>query len=94
MPRQPTSPAEILREEFLSPLNLSPRTLASHMACDEADVSALLAEERSVDAAMALRLGSVFQTTPEFWLNAQRAVDLYRARIEVAELPPPLKRAS
>jgi plasmid maintenance system antidote protein VapI len=43
---------------------------------------------------MALKLASALGTSPEFWLNAQKAVDLHRAAVEVGELPPPIQRAS
>ena len=36
---------------------------------------------------MALKLGAAFRTTPEFWLNAQKAVDLHRAARHVTSLP-------
>ena len=48
----------------------------------------------SVSAEMALKLGAAFRTTPEFWLNAQKAVDIYRAARRLAELPKPLLEAS
>jgi plasmid maintenance system antidote protein VapI len=43
---------------------------------------------------MALKLGATFRTTPEFWLNAQKAVDLYQASTRVTRLPRPLLKAS
>jgi plasmid maintenance system antidote protein VapI len=43
---------------------------------------------------MALKLGAAFRTSPEFWLNAQKAVDLYRAAEALGILPEPLLRAS
>ena len=48
----------------------------------------------SVSAEMALKLGATFRTTPEFWLNAQKAVDLFRAGSRVEELPSPVLEAS
>ena len=48
----------------------------------------------SVTAEMALKLGATFRTTPEFWLNAQKAVDLYLAANKVEKLPKPVLRAS
>ena len=48
----------------------------------------------SVTAEMALKLGAAFGTTPEFWLNAQKAVDLHPAATTVSELPPPVLKAS
>ena len=45
----------------------------------------------SVTAEMALKLAATFRTTPEFWLNAQKAVDLYNASARIRKLPPPLR---
>ena len=42
-------------------------------------VNELLRERRAVSAEMALRLSRLFGNTPEFWLNAQRAIDLWEA---------------
>lgn len=92
--RQPTSPGEILREEFLLPLGMTQKQLADHLGCDLKVVNRVVNGRTSVTAEMALKLGATFRTTPEFWLNAQKAVDLYRASSRVTRLPPPLLKAS
>ena len=43
---------------------------------------------------MAVKLGAAFRTSAEFWLNAQKAVDLYRAEKKLVKLPSPLLKAS
>jgi plasmid maintenance system antidote protein VapI len=43
---------------------------------------------------MALRLGATFRTSPEFWLNSQKAVDLFRAGNRVPNLPASVLKAS
>jgi addiction module HigA family antidote len=91
--RQPTSPGEILREEFLVPLGLTQKELADHLSCDVKVVNRIVNGRASVTAAMALKLGATFRTTPEFWLNAQKAMDLYRAASSLNELPEPVVRA-
>ncbi len=92
--REPTSPGEILREEFLVPLGMTQRRLADHLGCDVKVVNRIVNGRTSVRAEMALKLGATFRTTPEFWLNAQKAVDLYRASNQTVALPKPLHRAS
>lgn len=57
-------------------------------------INRLVNGRTSVSAEMALRLGATFRTSPEFWLNAQKAVDLFRAEKSVADLPPPVLKAS
>ena len=92
--RAPTSPGEILREEFLHPLRMTQKQLADHVGCDVKVVNRIVNGRTSVSAEMALRLGATFRTTAEFWLNAQNAVDLHRASSQVGKLPKPLLRAS
>jgi len=91
--REPTSPGEILREEFLLPLGMTQKQLASHLGCDVKVINRLVNGRTSVTADMALRLGAAFCTTPDFWLNAQTAVDLYRAAERGEALPTPLLKA-
>ena len=88
--RQPTSPGEILQEEFLDLLGLTQKQLADHIDCDVKVINRIVNGRSAVTAQMAWKLGATFQTSPEFWLNAQRAVDLYRASQEVGKLPESL----
>ncbi len=90
----PTSPGEILREEFLLPLGMTQKQLADHLGCDVKVVNRIVNGRTSVSAGMALRLGATFRTTAEFWLNAQKAVDLHRASTQVGHLPTPLLRTT
>lgn len=92
--RKPTSPGEILREEFLGPLELTQRALAESLGCDVKVVNRIVNGRTSVSAEMALKLGAAFRTTPEFWLNAQKAVDLHEAARRLTSLPRPLLKAS
>ena len=94
MTRKPTTPGEILHEEFLKPFGMSQRELAEHLGCDVKVVNRIVNGRTSVTAEMALKLGASFRTSPDFWLNAQRAVDLYQARAQVRRLPKPLPAAS
>ena len=91
--RKPTTPGEILREEFLMPLRMTQKRLADHLGNDVKVVNRIVKGRTSVTAEMALKLGAAFRTTPEFWLNAQTAVDLQRAARRMASLPTPLLRA-
>lgn len=92
--RQPTTPGEILREEFLVPLGMTQRELADHLGCDVKVINRIINGRSSVTAEMALKLGAAFRTSAEFWLNAQQAVDLHEALSNATSLPPPLLRAS
>jgi addiction module HigA family antidote len=92
--RQPTTPGEILKEEFLIPLGMTQRHLAEHIGCDVKVINRIINNRTSISAEMALKLGATFMTTPEFWLNAQKAVDLYLAEKRIKKLPKPLLKAS
>ena len=91
--REPTTPGEILREEFLIPLGMTQKQLADHLGCDVKVVNRIVNGHSSLTAEMALKLGAAFRTTPEFWINAQRAVDLHHASRRLPSLPKPLRRA-
>ena len=78
----------------MGPLGMTQKQLADHIGCDLKVVNRVINGRTSVTAEMALKLGATFRTTPEFWLNAQKAVDLYRASRRVTRLPQPLLKAS
>ncbi|MCO5183372.1 MAG: HigA family addiction module antitoxin [Anaerolineae bacterium] len=79
MKRRPTHPGEMLREDFLPDFGLTASTLAKAIGVSRQSVNELLRERRRVSPEMALRLGRLFGNSPEFWLNAQLAVDLWDA---------------
>ncbi|UCF89172.1 MAG: HigA family addiction module antidote protein [bacterium] len=76
---RPIHPGEMLREDFLPDYGLTVSSFAKTIGVSRQTVNELLRERRSVSPGMALRLGRLFGNTPEFWLNAQRAVDLWDA---------------
>ena len=76
---RPTHPGEMLREDFLPDYGLSVSRFAKALGVSRQTVNELLRERRSVSPEMALRLSRLFGNSPEFWLNAQRAVDLWDA---------------
>ena len=91
MTRTPTTPGEILKEEFLVPLDMTQGKLAAHIHCDVKVINRIVNGRASVTAEMALKLAAAFNTSPEFWLNAQKAVDLHNALKKIKRLPKPLK---
>jgi addiction module HigA family antidote len=76
----PVHPGEILREEFLLPMALTPYAVAQACAVPRTRIERLAREETPITADTALRLGKYFGTTPTFWMNLQIQYDL-----EVAE---------
>ena len=75
--RPPTTPGEMLREEFLEPMGLTQQQLANEIGVSYQRVNELINNKRGITTSTALRLGKYFGTSPDFWLNLQRANDLY-----------------
>jgi addiction module HigA family antidote len=69
----------MLREDFMPDYGLTVSGTAKALGVSRQTVNELLRERRAVSPEMALRLARLFGNTPEFWLNAQRAVDLWDA---------------
>ncbi len=93
MKRKPTTPGEILSEEFLKPLGLTQKQLGDHLGCDIKVINRIINEKTSVTAEMALKLAAAFNTSPDFWINAQSAVDIYEASRKLKKLPKNLLKA-
>jgi len=85
MQRKPTHPGEMLREDFMPDYKLTVAGLAEALGVSRQSVNELLRERRAVSPEMALRLARLFGNSPEFWLNAQRAIDLWNATQSVKE---------
>lgn len=90
--RRPTHPGEMLREDFLPDYGLTVTALADAIGVSRQSINDLLRGRRGISTEMALRLGKLFGNSAEFWLNAQRAVDLWEAsqaiRSDVARIKP------
>ena len=76
----PIHPGEILREEFLAPLGMTPYALAAELHVPRTRVERLVREETAMTPDTALRLARYFGTTPEFWLSIQARYDLEMVR--------------
>ena len=73
----------MLAEDFMPDHDLSVAGLAEAVGVTRQSINELLRGRRAVSPEMALRLGRLFGNSPEFWLNAQRAVDLRDAAEEI-----------
>ena len=78
--RRPTHPGEILLTEFLEPLGITQKALAHAVGMSYVRVNEIVNGKRRVTTDTALRLGRLFDIEPEFWLNLQRACDLWKAQ--------------
>jgi len=79
MKRRATHPGEMLCEDFLPDYGLTVSCLATAVSVSRQSINELLRERRAVSPEMALSFSRLFGNSPEFWLNAQRAVDLWEA---------------
>ena len=90
--RRPSHPGEMLREDFMPDYELNVSALAKALGVSRQSINELVLERRAVSPQMAIRLGRLFGNSAEFWLNAQRAVDLWEAgqalKSEVARIRP------
>ena len=90
--RRPTHPGEMLQEDFLPDYGLTVAGLADAVGVSRQSINELLRGRRAVSPEMALRLSRLFGNSAEFWLNAQRAVDLWDAaqaiKAEIARIKP------
>jgi len=97
---RPTHPGAILRnmladldadgsDQFAS---MTQKELANRLGVSSRAVSELIQERRAMSADMAIRLSRVFKTTPDIWMNLQKAVDLWDAaranKVQYAKLRP------
>ena len=78
--REPTHPGEMLREEFLIPMEISQRDLAEAIHVPYQRVNELINKKRGVTPSTALRLAKFFGVSADYWLNLQIRCDLYRAQ--------------
>ncbi len=85
----PMHPGEVLREEFLEPMKLTPYALARALDIPRTRIERIVREETAITADTAHRLGRYFRTTPQFWLNLQSE---YELRLSAANIGKKLEK--
>ena len=81
---RPIHPGEVLREDFLVPLQMTPHALAIALRVPASRINDITLERRSVTLDTALRLARYFGSDAQSWLNLQIAYDLKQAQKELA----------
>lgn len=84
--RAPTPPGEMLLEDFLKPIGMTQAELADRIGISYVRLNEIVNGRRGITPSTALRLARVFGTSPQFWLNGQLALDLYRAAHDEKEM--------
>lgn len=93
----PMHPGEVLREEFMRPLNLTAYAVAKAVMVPRTRIERIAREELGVTGDTAIRLGRLFGIDPRFWLNLQAGYEIERARLDIGsalDQIEPLPRAA
>jgi addiction module HigA family antidote len=78
-PTNPFHPGELLREEFLEPMQITQTAFAARLGWTRARLNELIKGKRGITAAAALDLAEALGTSPKLWMNLQATYDLDRA---------------
>ena len=77
-------PGEILREEFLKPMGLTPYELSKQIQVPAPRVNDIVLEKRGITADTAVRFAKFFGTSEQFWMNLQTTYEIRLARRKLA----------
>jgi addiction module HigA family antidote len=80
LPKNPTHPGEMLREEFLKPLGLTQSAFAEHIGVSFKRINEIVNERRAITPETAWLFSQALGTTPQFWMNLQATYDLVHTR--------------
>jgi addiction module HigA family antidote len=83
--RPPTRPGEILLHEFLKPLHMTQSLAAKQLGMTAIRLNAVIRGRTGITADTALRFAKFTKTSPQFWMQLQNAVDLFRAQRDMAK---------
>jgi addiction module HigA family antidote len=96
--RRPTHPGEIIRYEFLEPLNLTQQELADAIGVTRVRVNEIILGKRSITPDTAFRLAKLFNTTADFWMGLQVNFDMWETlqsnKTEYARIRPVERKAA
>ena len=77
---KPIFPGEILEEEFLIPMGISPYKLAKDINISATRISEILKGKRKITVNTALRLSKYFGNSVEFWVGIQTDYEIRKAK--------------
>lgn len=81
----PVHPGEMLKEEFLEPMNMSQREFARLVKVPANRINQIVNGKRAITGDTAIRLGLALNTSPEFWLRLQDHYDLEKTYAKVGD---------
>jgi antitoxin HigA-1 len=79
--RKPTTPGEFISDYIIDEFGVTQQELADRLMVSRLTISQLIHNKRSITTDMALRLSKFTKTSPDLWLNMQRAIDLHNATL-------------
>ncbi len=77
--KKPTMPGDILDSKFITPKGWTQKEVSDMIGCDIKVVNRIVNGRQSISPLMAIKLGKLTQTSPEFWLSLQNKVDIFEA---------------
>ncbi len=80
---KPSHPGEILKDEFMEPLNLSVRETAEGLGVSRKHLSAVINGQVGVSPELAVKIAKAFRSQSDFWVRLQARYDLYHAEQNV-----------
>ena len=86
--RRPNTPGEILSELYLDPRGVSITRFAAATGLTRKHISNIVHGRSAVSTETAVKFARVLETTPELWINLQRAVDLFDAEKKLSSWTP------
>jgi len=86
--RRPSIPGAILRAHYMDPRGVSVSDLAEAVGVSRKHMSQVVNGHKRIEAALAVRLARVLDTSPAFWMNLQSAVDAFDAARDLADWTP------
>lgn len=82
LPKSPTSPGEMLLEEFLKPLGISQLAFARHIGVSFKRINEIVHGRRAITPETAWLFAMAFGNSPQFWVNLQTTFDLIHHKTE------------
>lgn len=92
--RPPTSPGEMLLNEFIKPFNMTQKEFSQHVGWSYARLNEIIHGKRGITASSALTLADAFNMEPDFWLNLQKNLDLWNALQHHKHIKPMGRKAA
>ena len=88
--QNPMHPGEVLKELYLTPLEMSAPALAKRLGVPRTRIERLVKGDTRMTPDTALRLSKAFSTTPAYWMTMQVKHDVADAKrtVDVSGIEP------